>query len=675
MRTSTLRTVADRALWAFGALITIATIATASASPAMADQPATPADEKIFEARLEAGYRAVDTEGSQSLLSPYDPLTDGPVLGLDLLYLTPGFGTLRLEAGFLTDENWRAEAEYNHGADVDVEVSTQTFTHDTGHLPPVSPVNVYIPPPLGSLEVEGSDADPGREYRSDQQENRASVRVRVPGYPAHVRADGRIYTRRGDEQMRYFFRSCSTHLCHMDSRKRDLDQETREYTLGFDAHAGPVDIAYSHAVQTFSDDAADPVVAVGNMLNGRAAGDYEHDVNPDLRFSGDRLSLNTNLTNRVVLSAAYDGGEQRNETSDISRRTRNAGATASWRLNSSTFLVGRYTYDEERSGDLGAEARALREKNSTGHANASHKHVLDPERTRHTAEISTRFSPVAKVDVGARLRYRARTRHTLIEKETDGFDDEYEKTRSTLAALDGRFKPAPTLSLEASLGREWTDSPLYSIETTELMRYGLGGSWTPSPVFLFRATWQGFRGKNDDAEALQYAYAGSPKLSDPERSVHGDSLSIMASFVPAPAFSLTASWTLTDNDVEQDMIFGNVSNYGFSYLSPDTDWSGRSQVASLQARWKLSRRLTLTAGGSWVESLERYTPTFEEGDGLEEASTVEFTKLLGSLEAEVRLTDAVGLTLAAFWAKYDDRVDDADDATARGLLAAVGYRW
>ena len=39
------------------------------------------------------------------------------------------------------------------------------------------------------------------------------------------------------------------------------------------------------------------------FVNGQPAGDYEHDVNPDLRYSSNSLSVNTNLTNRLVLSA------------------------------------------------------------------------------------------------------------------------------------------------------------------------------------------------------------------------------------------------------------------------------------------------------------------------------------------------------------------------------------
>jgi hypothetical protein len=680
MRTGILRTVAARAAAALVGLITLAALATAFSVPARAAEPAAapppaatapesaaPAADKIFEGQVEAGYHVLDADDGLSRVLPYVADKDGPVLGVDLLYLTPGFGSLRLESGFLTEDTWRAEAEYNHGADVHFMAGTQSFTHARSHLPAAPNVS------LGAL-VEGKDLDPGRTYRDELQESTASVKVRIPGYPAHLSASGRIFTRQGNEQLRYYYRNCTTSRCHMNSRTRELDQETREYTLGLDTHVGPVDLAYAHTARTYRDDAADPVDAIGAFRGGLPAGDYVHDYNPDNRSFSDKVTLNTNLTNRVVLAASYVGGEQENESADLARRTRTAGASLSWRPSASAFVVGRYAYDEQRAIDTSASALALMIANNKKHATDeyTHQHVLEPERTRHTGEISARFSPVATVELGPRVRYRELTRRAILELEGDAYVDETGTTRSTLASLDGRWRPGGSIVLDASVGHEWTENPAYAVETTKAFRYELSGSWTPSPLLLVRAAWQGVRGKNDDAQSLAFAYPEKPDWTDPERTVNADAFSLMASYTPVKVLNLTASWSLNDNGVEQDIVFGGA---GYSYFSPDTSWSGHYQVADLRARWAATTRLTLTAGGTWVDSLESYAPNFSKDAGLEEISRVEFTKLLGSLEAEVRLTDAVGLNLAAFWAKYDDQKDDDGDETAQGLLAALGFRW
>jgi hypothetical protein len=340
--------------------------------------------------------------------------------------------------------------------------------------------------------------------------------------------------------------------------------------------------------------------------------------------------------------------------------------------------LGRYAYDEQRAVDVGALARELIDANNANHATNGygHQHVAEPERTRHTGELAARFSPLETVELGPRVRYRELTRRAIRELEGEVYVGEPGTTRSTLVSLDGRWRPVRTLTFDATFGHEWTDDPAYATETTRASRYELTGTWTPSPVWLLRAAWQVVRGTNDDADALAFGYAEKPDWADPERTVDADAVSLMASFTPVAAFTLTATWSFAENGIEQDMIFGApAGGAAYSFFSPDTSWSGHYQIADLRARWAATKRLTLTAEGIWVDSLESYAPDFAKDQYLEDISRVEFTKVLASLEAEVRLTDAMALNLAAFWADYDDQTDEGGDATATGLLASLGYRW
>jgi hypothetical protein len=689
MLTTKRHTVAVRATALLGAFLTLAgalaapaaaemppaaTEAAAPAAPAgdaAAAGPVAPAANVIYDARAWAGYETYSTDGDRSLLYPYQSLDDTAVLGLDLLYLTPGFGTLRLEADWAGQDSNTVEVEYNHGADLDLKVDRRAFTHAREHRAPVADSTSVA-------KIKGLDEDPGATYRDDLTQSNASVRYRIPNYPAHLRASGRIATHKGTQQMGAFTRNCTTSTCHVNVRSRELDQETQDYTLGLDAHVGPVDVAYTHAAQTYRDTAPDPIVFSGGVRDGPPAGFYPHDVNPDLRSFSDSLSMNTALANRVVLSLNYTGGEQENESGGVTTRTRTGGGQVSWRPAAKAFFLGRYQYDELRTAALSAHATDLRNENNALHAEEgfNHQHALDPESTRHTGELTGTFTPLSKLDLSARLRYRSLSRYAILEKEGDAFVDESKHTTSTLAAVSGRYRPGQALAFDGSFGWEWTDGPVYAIETTGVYRYGLGATWTPAPIFLLRASWQGYRGKNDDAEALRQAYAAEPTVpADPERTISGDALMLTASFVPAPEFTLTASWGLTDNGVEQDMIFGSPDVPANSFLSADTPWNCSTNLASLRARWAATKRLALTAEGLWIDSLEKYSPTFPLGAGLEKYGTVDFTKLMGSLAAELRLSDMVGLTLSGFWARYEDHADSAGDGTVEGAYASVDVRW
>ncbi len=45
--------------------------------------------------------------------------------------------------------------------------------------------------------------------------------------------------------------------CHMQSRTRKIDRVTEEITAGFDAHLGPVDIAFLQTLREFREKTAD----------------------------------------------------------------------------------------------------------------------------------------------------------------------------------------------------------------------------------------------------------------------------------------------------------------------------------------------------------------------------------------------------------------------------------
>lgn len=701
MRTNTLRTAAGRALALLGALACLslpcaaaagdAPAATPAATPATAGETAAPTEDKIAAGRVEAGYLAWDADGDGSLLFPYDPLTDGPVFRLDLLYLTPAFGTLDIEGVYRDEDSWLADAEYHRGADLDLHLTSQKSTLAREHAALLPELNVPNPNidaatglPYDPVETLSQDADPDAEYSLTRQTNEFALKLRAPGYPAHLRASGRIVERGGTEQVDYSYRSCGTHYCHTNSRSREIDQRIEEFSVGADAHLGPVDLAYTHSSQTYRDDAADPVDyyedANGVLMTYPPTGafyppgNYTHSVNPDIRSSVNLVKLNTNLASRTVLSLYWRGEEQENESAGITRQTQRAEGTASHTFSGDLFASLRLSWQEEQTTDLSDAAEALRLQNNRNHSGQTHQHVVEPDDTQRDAELLVRWDVAPRAQLKGVLRYGDRERHALIDKVGTVFVDEPHTTRQTVARLEGRYRVRSGLTLDASLGQEWTDDPYYANENTSLTRFGAGATWAASPLLTLQASYQGYRGENDDESALSAAFEG-PTTLPLGRSVDGDAFSVTAVLTPAETLNLTATWMLGDDGIDQDLVLGAVSPPGFAYSSPDTEWAGTTQTVSLRADWVAHRRLTLSAEGTWIDAREFYAPTFPEGAGLKELGTVEFTKMLATLSADVRLTERIGLTVEGSWADYDDEVDDANDGSALGALVAVNVRW
>ena len=174
----------------------------------------------------------------------------------------------------------------SHGADFSIGIRAQEFFHIQEHKE-YAPDFETPAPGFGSVHVVGSDADPGKEYYSDFSEFTGEFKVRVPSYPAHVRGDARLYKKEGPNQLRYFSRNCATHICHSNSRTRDIDQETQEYNIGFDAHVGFVDVVYNRNFLSFEDKADDPMDFFGPFFLGRASARHV----PPPRQSRDRVLL------------------------------------------------------------------------------------------------------------------------------------------------------------------------------------------------------------------------------------------------------------------------------------------------------------------------------------------------------------------------------------------------
>ncbi len=639
--------------------------------------------DQIFSVQGDAGYRFVDVKDNPAFLGPYDPLKNSPVFDLGLLYLTPSFGMATVEAGFLGADSWNANLGYNHGADVAVTVNGQKTYRAQNHL--------GVPPdtkaPQAAMTVITDDQALGKDNFTTRQDTSVALRVRVPGYPAHVRANGRISTLRGDQELIYFGRSCGTSGpaagCHIDSKKRALDQETKEYLLGADVHLGPVDLAYSHAATTFRDLASDPTDPYGTMNKPPTyttflpAGSYPHNVNPDVKSFTDLVKLNTNLTNRMVLAMTYERTENKNEDEDITRGNQRVGANLSYTISPALFLVARYNYDEEKTLHISAAAEKERIHINEYHAGTyvqSHRHAVRPWQKAHTEEIVLRYAPVSRWDISATVRQRNLEREEVyLEDENGQFPEKAEKSSTTHAGLSTNFRVTPGLKLDALLGYEWTSTPAYAVDTTNLLRYSLGAVWTPAPILTLQAFIHGFHGKNDDAESLQESYLKIESWYPGfERTVDGKNYTLMAALTPEKTLTFTAAYSLTDNDIEQDMLFGSAAtnNTANAYISRDTDWVGRAQVLNLRAAWGATSRLTVTAEGMWMDGTEYYEPDFAKSADLKEFGTVDLTKLLASLKAEYSFTEQFGLTLSGFWATFNSN-DDAEDGRVVGGYATV----
>jgi hypothetical protein len=389
-RTAFFRTAPACLLFSLLALLTLAAPLTAPADETEAAGTETSVS-------LEVGGRYVDTDGDRTFIRPYDPMDSNAIVDFYFLNIRPGGRSLEVEGSFKDDQDWSAGAEYTHGADFSIGVRAQDFFHALEHKD-FAPSFETPNPAFGSVHVEGTDADPpSKEYYSDFSEVTGEFKLRIPSYPAHISGDARLYKKQGPNQMRYFFRTCSTHICHTNARTREIDQETQEYNVGFDAHVGFVDVAYKRNFLNFEDKADDPVDYFGNFVMGRfMPGMYPHHINPETQSYADELRINTNLTNKAVLALHYIGGQSENTDSDITEDNQRFVANLSYTPGSRHFISARYIYTNLETSDVSAEVAAVRE--TIGDA-------VEPGTKENAGEVTYRYHFGPGSDVHAHVRY------------------------------------------------------------------------------------------------------------------------------------------------------------------------------------------------------------------------------------------------------------------------------
>ena len=251
-----------------------------------------------------------------------------------------------------------------------------------------------------------------------------------------------------------------------------------------------------------------------------------------------------------------------------------------------------------------------------------------------------------------------------------------EETKVGSVDVDVRYRAAPALELEGELAWDWQENPAFATDFTRRWRYMLGAVWGITPDFNLQAFWRGYRGENDDEESLTLAYydlAATPENF--KRDISGDVLQAVAHWTPAKTWRLLLSYAYTMNGVDQDMLIGTASYPDRNSRVEDAPWDARTQVGNLEIEWAATSQLTCTLGGLASTGKETFEPEFSLSEGLAEAADSEYLKLMGSLEFDYTFTDSLGVTLAGYWADYDDKKNDLNDGDGTSVVASIRKSW
>lgn len=662
------------------------------------------AEEETFQAEVRAGYRAVSIEDEPSRAAEYSFLRPGPTFGLDLR----GWKEMRgfsLMADYLNEADYTAEADLNHKGLVRINLATERLFHNLDHLPFADRPDAFKP---GGRWVDFTDANPGDRYAVEVEQNRASLRAKLPNYPAHVNIEYWRLERTGRKQLRFLDhgaddpaqdRGCNQ--CHVSSRTRPLDRVTEEVKGSIDAHLGPIDVILEQLYREFRNREPVPVDSFGSTRRA-AAGNFEHDEDPDSRLVASTLKLHTSLAGGVVAAASYTVGKRENQSEltdvrEVKSETdfHKAAGDLTWIPSPRWTFNFRYRLldmDNSNSSTLtsASEAEEVRVRNNVDLTRASYgaTATLRPSRT-WTVKGDYERREIHRGNTGAATALAFDPVWELPEDET------VNRYRLTLL---GRPLTGRKLKLNAWYELMTSDDPAYAASSEESHTVFGGATYTPTAKWGALANLRLRQDENDSHRLTQFD-GDSPVIFDLDRQHEELNFSAGAWLTPVPSVTLGFNYGLLRTRIVQDLLFGTspsltLPERDFTLEDEKVEYSQRVQTISANATWQITSNLQGRLEGHHIRSFAAFSPNFVrqldyfspntapgsvlssvDSEGLRDISKLDIRQNGLRLALVCQMDEDWKLSLGYTFDDYEDREEGLFDGTAQTYMASLARNW
>ena len=249
-------------------------------------------DESISHAAIYSGYRFITPVDNASAAGSYQRQKSGVAGGFSAGTVGADL-KLSADGQFLHADDYNAELSLGYAGLYTLKLDSTAIWHNLVRLPPAT-----------ADSVTSSERDSGSSYGTRTIISRASNRIKLGNNPIHLNLNYWQLTREGTAQLRFSDFYFDANPNSIITRSVQVNNVTREGTIGLDAHAGPINAAYSFMIRDFSNQAADS----RDMFvarDGLTAGVQAHDVVNDSRVITQTLKLYSDLSGGLTASALY----------------------------------------------------------------------------------------------------------------------------------------------------------------------------------------------------------------------------------------------------------------------------------------------------------------------------------------------------------------------------------
>ncbi len=655
------------------------------------------------------GYRSVSEHGTSARAREYDSLLSSPTFKLSYEGANES-NNLNLDLNFINEDDFYFENDFNLKAGLRINILKERMFHNLDHIPydqaseqEARPDGVFN----GTTRIDYFDQDPGTDYgiRIDQSE--VSTRVKVPDYPAHINIKYWRWEKKGKKQLRYANDSCTS--CHLQSRTQDIDRVTEEVTASIDAHLGFFDLSIEQVVRTFDDRASTSVDTFEEnwMLQ---AGDYEHDANPDSKFTQSTIKANSVVSGGFVADTSFSIGKRENDASytDISvdsaetkfqKLASNVTYTPSshWTMN---FRYRLLDMDTDNSSYISADglqyatfppptyAPTLVSRTSSIDVRDS----IDITRDYYAASLAYRPSTQVtfKGDYRREDIHRSNTNgpipHDAITVDPVEIDPYWELPEDEVLqkyrlSFSSRLLPKNALKLEAWYQYQTSDDPAYSISVESGHKGYASATYHSSPLWGGTMSIKMQDVKNTDAQYVQFDGSDTPVTFEQNRRQEGQNAALGLWLNARAGVRFDLNYGYLRSRIIQDLLFGSEPDLT---IEDEVEYRQSVHTLALGANWQMYKFLTCRVEGYHIRSEVTYSPNFPtesltvgvaSSEDLQEISKVDIRQngLKGRVNWEI--DEKWTAIMQATYDDYDDYGSDVFDGSVQTYTASISRVW
>lgn len=606
-------------------------------------------------ARVEKGSPAVsETE--------YEKLGDFATVSTELrAYPFPH--RIHLDIDYLNPDEYFGDLRYSYSDLILFRYLNSTLFHNLDNINLID----YGPDPRYSV----LQLDTNEEYGITTGIHTASLRFKWPDFPFHLYAIGDMVTKEGTRQQGFLGGSGYFNNLQRRTEKRKVDWTDSGATIGFNTHAGPIEVDYSYNQKQFEVNSVrtlyDPYAAGA----GRPAGTYAHNEVPDFVSSTHSLKLHSSYTGRLVLSGTLAQTSTENDTNGAKADYLFIGAETVWLpMNELTFFV-RYRH---------------KDRDVENPSTAALVDYTDPSNPIITQTYSVRDSLSSTSDrISAKARVRPAKGVILnaeyaFENISRTNSDEWKMASETIKNFGGlklRVRASERLLINAGISHEITEAPSHNTELDYLSKGNISATWTPNPRIMTYLGYDISIGKRDEV-----AYVlNDVQYTVEDREVRNNKVVALIGVSLSDTVSLTTHYSFFDTKVDQTLVYDDFSSLQPFLSDTSSPYKQRAHVLSADIHYRPGR-FSLGAGVTHTRSRTKFTPSLAEAlqpVSINTFSELETRETVYALMGEYSFRGGFTFEVEYKYADFDDVLDKPDDYTEDTYshvgLAKLSKRW